>query len=216
MKKEETPRVLIVDDSKSSLLHMKQILVNKENYQVATAENGVSAIKKAKAQKLDLILLDVVMPDISGFDVCRKLKAMPQTADVPIIFLTSLTENKSIIEGFNAGAVDYVRKPFVEEELIARVKVHLDLKRIQNQLKTAKEVAEMATNAKSLFLANMSHEIRTPMNGVIGMVEALKSTPLNEDQKEYLEIIDISSDNLLSVINDILDFSKVEAGQIEF
>ncbi|PLX10423.1 MAG: hypothetical protein C0598_10390 [Marinilabiliales bacterium] len=216
MKKEETPRVLIVDDSKSSLLHMKQILVNKENYQVATAENGVSAIKKAKAQKLDLILLDVVMPDISGFDVCRKLKAMHQTADVPIIFLTSLTENKSIIEGFNAGAVDYVRKPFVEEELIARVKVHLDLKRIQNQLKTAKEVAEMATNAKSLFLANMSHEIRTPMNGVIGMVEALKSTPLNEDQKEYLEIIDISSDNLLSVINDILDFSKVEAGQIEF
>lgn len=216
MKKEDAPRVLIVDDSKSSLLHMKQILVNKENYQVATAENGVSAIKKAKAQKLDLILLDVVMPDISGFEVCRKLKEMPQTADVPIIFLTSLTENKSIIEGFNAGAVDYVRKPFVEEELIARVKVHIELKKIQNQLRKAKEDAEMATNAKSMFLANMSHEIRTPMNGVIGMVEALKSTPLNEDQKEYLEIVEISSENLLSVINDILDFSKVEAGQIEF
>lgn len=216
MKKEDTPRVLIVDDSKSSLLHMKQILVDKENYQVATAENGVTAIKKAKAQKLDLILLDVVMPDISGFEVCRKLKAMPQTAEVPIIFLTSLTENKSIIEGFNAGAVDYVRKPFVEEELIARVKVHIELKKIQNQLRKAKEAAEMATNAKSMFLANMSHEIRTPMNGVIGMVEALKSTPLNEDQKEFLEIVEISSENLLAVINDILDFSKVEAGQIEF
>ena len=71
------------------------------------------------------------MPDISGFEVCRKLKEIPQTADVPIIFLTSLTENKSIIEGFNAGAVDYVRKPFVEEELIARVKVHIELKKIK-------------------------------------------------------------------------------------
>ncbi len=216
MDKKPSARILVVDDVKTNLLHLKHLLSDKYGYSVATADNGKTALKRAQAQKLDLILLDVIMPDISGFEVCKTLKSKQQTKDIPVIFLTSKTDNDSIIEGFECGAVDYVRKPFLEEELISRVKVHIELKQIQNQLLLAKDTAEMATNAKSMFLANMSHEIRTPMNGVVGMVEALKSTPLNEDQKEYLDIIDISSENLLSVINDILDFSKVEAGQIEF
>lgn len=211
-----SPRILVVDDIKSNLLHLKQILSEKYGYTVATADNGKTALKRAQAQKLDLILLDVVMPDISGFEVCRILKSKRQTKDIPVIFLTSKTEHEDILEGFNAGAVDYVRKPFLEEELISRVRVHIDLKLSKNQLLLAKENAEMATNAKSMFLANMSHEIRTPMNGIVGMVEAMKTTSLSEEQKEFLEIIDISSENLLSVINDILDFSKVEAGKIEF
>lgn len=212
---ESKARILIVDDVKANLLTMKAILTSKDDYQIATADNGKTAIKKAKAQKLDLILLDVVMPDISGFDVCRELKKIPQTKDVPVIFLTSKSDPDSIIEGFNCGAVDYVHKPFVDEELLARARVHLQLNKTKEQLVEAKEKAELATNAKSLFLANMSHEIRTPMNGVVGMVEALKQTKLTEDQMEYLTIIDISSENLLSVVNDILDFSKVEAGQID-
>ena len=208
-------RILIVDDVRTNLLSMKSILNETGKFQVASANNGKSALQKAMAQKLDLILLDIVMPDISGFEVCKKLKENPRTKDIPVIFLTSKTDPESIVEGFNVGAVDYVSKPFVREELLARVNVHIQLNRTKQQLIAEKEKAELATNAKSLFLANMSHEIRTPMNGVVGMVEALKTTQLDENQQEFLKIIDISSENLLSVVNDILDFSKVEAGQIE-
>lgn len=208
-------KILIVDDVRLNLDLMKEILSDK-GYLIATAINGKSAIAKAKAHKFDLILLDVVLPDIDGFEVCRLLKSTPQTQDVPIIFLTAQREKDSIVEGFQLGAVDYIPKPFSKEELLARVNLHLTLRKTQNELIHSKEVAEASAKAKAIFLANVSHEIRTPMNGIIGMIDILKQTPLTKDQLDYVDIIGISGENLLMIINDVLDFSKIEAGQITF
>lgn len=208
-------KVLIVDDVQLNLDLMKDIL-SEQGYLIATAKNGKSAIAKAKAHKFDLILLDIVLPDIDGFEVCSQLKSNQQTQDIPIIFLTAKREKDSIIKGFQLGAVDYIPKPFSKEELLARVNLHLTLRKTQEELIHSKEMAEAAAKAKAIFLANMSHEIRTPMNGIVGMVDILKRTNLTKEQIEYLDIIEISGENLLMIINDVLDFSKIEAGQITF
>ncbi len=209
------PKILIVDDVAVNIDLLKSIL-QQQNYLIASAKNGQTALAKARANVFDIILLDIVLPDIDGFEVCRQLKSNSLNLDTPVIFMTGQRDEESLVKGFSLGAVDYVQKPFSAEELKARVELHLSLKKTQQELKKAKEIAEEAAKAKSLFLANMSHEIRTPLNGVMGMVDILRQTELDAQQQEYLEIIDISSETLLMIINDILDFSKIEAGQITF
>jgi signal transduction histidine kinase/ActR/RegA family two-component response regulator len=126
------------------------------------------------------------------------------------------------VKGIETGAVDLISKPIQPEILRGKAKVFLDLylqkrelERMNAELKIARDKAEAATHTKSLFLASMSHEIRTPLNGIIGMANILKDTQLSKEQQEFLEIINISGNNLLGIINDILDFSKIESGQVE-
>ncbi len=208
-------KILIVDDMKINLDLMKSVLSSSPEYSVVCVQDGKTAIQKAKSNYFDLILLDIMMPEMDGFQVCQLLKSYPTTKSIPVIFLTALSDSKNIRKAFQFGAVDYVSKPFSKEELLARIKLHIQLKRINEELISAKKAAETAAEAKSIFLANMSHEIRTPMNGIIGMVDILKKTPLNDEQKEYLQIVESSGENLLIIINDILDYSKIEAGRIE-
>ncbi len=208
-------KILIVDDMSVNLELMKSVLNTVPDYSIVCVNNGKSAIQKAKSNYFDLILLDIMMPEMDGFEVCSILKNYPTTKNIPIIFLTALSDPKNIQKAFQVGAVDYISKPFLKEELLARIKLHIQLKRINEELVKAKKAAEAAAEAKSIFLANMSHEIRTPMNGIIGMVDILKKTPLTPEQKEYVQIIESSGENLLTIINDILDYSKIEAGRIE-
>jgi diguanylate cyclase (GGDEF)-like protein len=136
--KETRYRVLIVDDVPKNIQVAANIL-QKSGYQMAFAQDGPTAIEQARANRFDLILLDIMMPDMDGFEVCRRIKENPDSSEIPIIFLTAKNDSDSIVEGFHLGAMDYLTKPFNGPELEARVKTHLELYRSKEELKAANQ-----------------------------------------------------------------------------
>ena len=133
--------ILLVDDTASNL----EILVNfftEQGFQVSVAVDGESALEQIDHDLPDLILLDVMMPGIDGFETCRRLKANPMTADIPVIFMTALSETMDKVKGFSVGGVDYVTKPIQQEEVLARVNTHLMLRSLQRKLQEANQRLE--------------------------------------------------------------------------
>lgn len=126
-------KILIVDDMSRNIDLLKMIL-SREGFQIHVAKNGIKALEVANAVVPNLILLDVVMPQMDGFETCQKLKASPETKEIPVIFLTGRTDSDDVVKGFELGAVDYVTKPFKAEELLARAYTHLELKRKEKRL----------------------------------------------------------------------------------
>jgi diguanylate cyclase (GGDEF)-like protein len=141
LKKEEQPLVLIVDDVPKNLQVLGTIL-SKENYRIAAANNGEQAIAIANDALPDLILLDIMMPGLNGYETCTKLKSISKTKEIPVVFLTAKIETEDVTKGFKAGAVDYVTKPFNSFELLARVKTHVELKTSKDLLKEQNELLQ--------------------------------------------------------------------------
>ena len=218
--------ILVVDDTPQTLQLLVGILSG-ANYTVRPADSGALALASVLAYPPELVLLDVNMPEMSGFEVCRQLKQNPATQAIPVVFLSGLTDLDDRVQGFQLGAVDFVAKPFQRDELLARVSTHLQLARLQKDLtsEVAKQTRDLqgayqelakASRLKDEFLSTMSHELRTPLTAVIGMAEILHSGgygKLNKDQAEALEVIEGSGRKLLHLINDILDYIQVDAGK---
>ncbi|WP_070969619.1 response regulator [Vibrio sonorensis] len=206
--------VLVVDDNTNNL-NVTQSMLRSVGFKVRVALNGEAAIQSTLASPPDLILMDIHMPVMNGYDACEKLKQLEETREIPIIFATALNEDFNKVKGFGLGAVDYVTKPLSMEELIARISVHISLAKKNRELELAKKEAELANVAKSSFLAAMSHEIRTPMNGVVGIIDILTQSELTPDQQQLISTAKNCSLALLQIIDDVLDFSKIESGELK-
>lgn len=218
--------ILVVDDDPIN----RQVLLNHLNlkgYQLTEAASGKQALEligsaKEKSEQpsrpFDLILLDIMMPKMSGYEVCNQIRDWYSLNELPIIFLTAKNQVVDLVESFSVGGNDYLTKPISKHELLTRVENHLSLldinRHLEYQVSSRTAELEKATQAKSEFLAKMSHEIRTPMNAIIGLSHLAFKTRLDNHQKDLIGKIQDASQALLGLINDILDFSKIEAGKM--
>lgn len=225
------PLVLIVDDVLENIEVLGGTLASTCDIQFATS--GPECLNLVRDNLPDLILLDVMMPEMDGFEVCQILKNRSVTRDVPIIFVTAKTDAESEIKALAAGAVDFIHKPILSEVVRARVNAHLKLRARELELKQLNadlegrvndktEVlrhallqAESAHKAKSAFLSNMSHELRTPLNAILGLTGILIRKSGDEWQRQKLNDIHGAGERLLGLVISILEISKLEAGRFE-
>ena len=215
--------ILVVDDD-PIVRSLMSATLTRDGFTVIEAEDGVEGCRLYEEHRPDLLLVDVLMPRMDGYQLCRQLRANPQSAYVPIVVATSLDDLPSIARAYDAGATDFVPKPINWLVLNHRIRYILrasrafeDLRRNQERLIAAKEAAEAANRAKSEFLANMSHELRTPLNAIIGfsgMMSDRMFGPLNERYLDYANIIGSSGKHLLAIITDILDLAQADADKL--
>ncbi len=202
-------KILIVDDVPKNIQLAGSILQKKE-YNIFFANNGHTALTLTNNNNFDLILLDIMMPGMDGFEVCETLKQNSKTKDIPIIFLTAKADSESIIKGFDFGAVDYVTKPFNEKELLARVKTHLELRAAQQDLCEANAT-------KDKFFSIIAHDLKNPFNALVGITKILLNDYERfdaEKKKELIQMLYDSSQQGYKLLENLLSWSRIQTGRM--
>lgn len=217
-------RILAVDDDPTNLEILEELFC--DDYDLTLASSGEEALRAVVDHVPDIVLLDVMMPGIDGYETCRRLRALPGGRSAKVLLVSARAMPEDCIRGYEAGADDYVCKPFVHEELQAKVRVFQRLCSVEEllverteaneKLREALVAAKAATAAKTTFLANVSHELRTPLAGVLGFAEVLRGRVAEGEDAELIDTILSSGKHLLYILNDLLDVARAESGEVQF
>ncbi len=196
--------ILVVDDEPKNIQVVGPLLL-RQGHEVIAAGSGEEALAKLRTAKPDLVLLDVMMPGITGFDLCRKLQAQPEWQDTPVIFLSAVTDKSFIMEALAAGAVDYVTKPFHGPELLSRVQVHLNLRNTRKRLATAIE-------ERNHLLEVVAHDLKNPLGAVRFATSILEeqSAAMNETHAALVGSIGDATDRALEIVGSLLQTRQIE------
>lgn len=210
-------KILIVDDVMSNVLLLKVLLTN-EKFAIATASNGRQALEQVEKENPDLVLLDVMMPDMSGFEVAQHLKSNPNTADIPIIFLTALNSTADIVKGFQVGANDFISKPFNKEELIIRVTHQISLVAAKRLILSKTEELQRTIAGRDKLYSVIAHDLRSPMGAIKMVLNMLILNLLSEkigaEMYELLTMANQTTEDVFSLLDNLLKWTKSQIGKL--
>lgn len=204
-------KVLIVDDNPTNIQVVGNILTEK-GFDIAFAQSAERAIEQVLHTDYDLILLDIMMPEKDGFEICEILKANPQTKEIPIVYLTAKSDIDSIIRGLRNGGIDYISKPFIKEELIVRVENQIKMKRIQDEL-------IFANRAKDKFFSIIAHDLKSPISAFKNITDVLVRDYEDfdrEDVFDFVKKLNESAGSVYKLLDDLLEWSRNQNNKIVF
>ena len=210
-------KILIVDDVMSNVLLLKVLLTN-EKFAIATASNGRQALEQVEKGNPDLVLLDVMMPDMSGFEVAQNLKSNPKTADIPIIFLTALNSTTDIVKGFQVGANDFISKPFNKEELIIRVTHQISLVAAKRLILSKTEELQRTIAGRDKLYSVIAHDLRSPMGSIKMVLNMLilnlPAEKIGTEMYELLTMANQTTEDVFSLLDNLLKWTKSQIGKL--
>ena len=210
--------VLIVDDTIANVLLLK-VLIGNQKYRIVTAGNGMEALQPVEIESPDLILLDIMMPGMNGYEVAEKLKADPQTQEIPIIFLTALNSTNDIVKGFKTGASDYISKPFNKEELLIRVTHQISLIAAKRLIASQMKELQSTIRGRDRLYSVIAHDLRSPMGSlkmIFNLLMAqLPPEKIGPEMYDMLSMANHTAEETFSLLDNLLKWTKSQIGRLK-
>ena len=211
------PLILIVDDTPKNIQVLGKTL-HEIGYNVSIATSGSQALDSVKKESPDLILLDIQMPEMDGFEVCKILQANPDTKEIPVIFLTAVIDSEKIVKGFEIGAVDYITKPFHTAELTMRVATHIEIKQSREKIRKTNEQLKELNATKDKFFSIIAHDLKNPFNTLLGFSKLLFENAPNytTDQiQQYAQIMNHTAKQSYALLENLMQWAKSQTEKIK-